>query len=57
MILADAMNEMRVWLDHNQIELIDFKIAPTGLPGIGFDIGFRREEEAARFQQAFQRFV
>jgi hypothetical protein len=50
-ILPDAMNEMRIWLDHNQVELVDFKIAMTDVPGTAFDIRFRREEEAALFER------
>ena len=50
-ILADAMNEMRIWLDHHRVELVDFKIAKTDVPGIGFDIRFRREEEATLFER------
>ena len=41
--LAEAMGEMRVWLDHHRVELVDFDIAQTRQPGIAFDLRFRRE--------------
>ena len=46
--LADAMSEMREWLDHHQVKPVEFKIAlaMTGVSGIVFDIRFQREEEA-----------
>jgi hypothetical protein len=52
-ILANAMNEMRVWLDHHQVELVDFRIAKTDVPSLAFDIRFRREEEATLFERVF----
>jgi hypothetical protein len=52
-ILTDAMNEMRIWLDHHHVELVDFKIAMTDVLGTAFDIRFRREEEASLFERAF----
>ena len=50
--LANAMKEMRVWLDHHQVELIGFNIANT-MPSLAFDLRFQREEEAALFERAF----
>ena len=50
--LANTMKEMRVWLDHHQVELIGFNIANT-MPSLAFDLRFRREEEAALFERAF----
>ena len=52
-MLADAMSEMRVWLDHNQIQLVGFNIAEDRMPGIAFDLRFRREAEASLFERTF----
>ena len=52
-MLANAINEMRAWLDHHEVKPVEFKIAMTGMPGIVFDIRFRREEEATLFERAF----
>jgi hypothetical protein len=43
-MLANAMNEMRAWLDTHRVKPVEFKIAMTGMPGIVFDIRLRREE-------------
>jgi hypothetical protein len=51
--LADAMAEMREWLDKHRVQPLEFKIARTGLPGIAFDIRFRSEHEAHLFEQQF----
>jgi hypothetical protein len=53
--LADAMNEMRVWLDEHQVKPVEFKIAMamTGVSGVVFDIRFRRKEEAILFERVF----
>lgn len=47
------MNEMRAWLDTHRVKPVEFKIAMTGMPGIVFDIRFRREEEAILFERVF----
>jgi len=52
-MLAEAMSEMRVWLDHHQIELVDFGIAETSVSGTAFDLRFRREAEASLCSVAF----
>jgi len=46
------MNEIRSWLDQNRIEPVDFKTV-VGREGIGFEIRFRTEGEAERFQREF----
>ena len=56
-MLADAMSEMRVWLDHHQIELVDFGIAETSVSGTAFDLRFRREAEASLCSRAFASLV
>jgi hypothetical protein len=52
-MLANAMNEMRAWLDTHRVKPVEFKIAMTGMPGIVFDIRLRREEEAILFERVF----
>jgi hypothetical protein len=51
--LADAMTNMRIWLDNHEIKPVEFKIAMTDVAGIAFDIRFQSEDEANLFQQAF----
>jgi hypothetical protein len=51
--LAETMAEMRTWFDKHRVEPIQFIIAMTGMPGIVFDLQFRREDEALEFQQMF----
>jgi hypothetical protein len=46
-----AMNEIRAWLDHRKIEPTSFAKADTG---VGFEIGFRSEDDAELFQREFQ---
>ena len=46
------MNEIRSWLDQNKTERIDFKTV-VGHEGIGFEIRFRTEGKAERFQREF----
>ena len=50
--IGSIMNEIRSWLDQNKIEPIDFKTV-VGREGIGFEIRFRTEGEAERFQREF----
>jgi hypothetical protein len=52
-MLASEMNGMRAWLDNHRVKPVEFKIAMTGMPGIVFDIRFRREEEAILFERVF----
>jgi hypothetical protein len=47
------MNDIRVWLDHRNIEPAWFKPVAKADSGVGFEIGFKTEEEARLFQQAF----
>ena len=51
--LTEAMSEMRVWLDHHQIELVDFGIAETNVSGTAFRLRFRRSAEASLCSLAF----
>ena len=50
--IGSIMSEIRSWLDQNKIEPIDFKTV-VGREGIGFEIRFRTEGEAERFQREF----
>ena len=52
MSLDKTMNEIRAWLDGERIEPIQFKTV-VGRAGLGFEISFRREREAERFQERF----
>jgi hypothetical protein len=51
--LANAMNEMRIWLDHTRLHPVGFKIATAGNTGIAFDVTFQNKADAAQFEQAF----
>ena len=51
--LANAMNEMRIWLDHTRLQPVGFKIAIAGDTGIAFDVTFQNKADAAQFEQAF----
>jgi hypothetical protein len=46
--LGKTMNDLRTWLDSERIEPVEFKTA-----GGSFEISFRREREAERFQRRF----
>ena len=50
--IGSIMNEIRSWLDQNRIQPVDFKTV-VGREGIGFEIRFRTEGEAERFQREF----
>ena len=54
---ADAvgafMNNLRVWLDHLQVEPADFVPVRLGDGHLAFDVHFRQKEQATLFRQAF----
>jgi hypothetical protein len=50
--IGSIMSEIRSWLDQHKIEPVDFKTV-VGREGIGFEIRFRTEGEAERFQREF----
>jgi hypothetical protein len=50
--IGEIMNEIRSWLDRNKIEAVDFRTV-VGHEGIGFEIRFRTEQDAERFQREF----
>jgi hypothetical protein len=52
MPLAETMRDIRIWLDSERIEPVEFK-AVVGRVGLGFEISFRDEHEAERFQERF----
>jgi hypothetical protein len=52
MPLAETMRNIRIWLDSERIEPVEFK-AVVGRVGLGFEISFRDEHEAERFQERF----
>jgi hypothetical protein len=54
--LGSAMNEIRTWLDGKKIETVHFKTV-VGSAGLGFEISFKSEQDAERFQQRFPALV
>ena len=45
---AEAMSQLRMWLDSRKVQPADFKI--TGDGRIGFEIGFSSERDAQEFK-------
>jgi hypothetical protein len=43
------MNDLRTWLDHRQIQPVDFKTLPRSLGGMGFEITFASPQDARFF--------
>jgi hypothetical protein len=54
--LGNTMNDIRTWLDAEKIQPVDFRTV-VGHAGIGFEISFRLEHEAERFQRRFASLV
>jgi hypothetical protein len=54
--LASTMNEIRMWLDSEKIEPSEFKMI-VSREGLGFEISFKSEEDAERFQRQFPTMV
>jgi hypothetical protein len=54
--LDNTMKDIRIWLDAEKIQPMDFRTV-VGHAGIGFEISFRFEQEAERFQQRFAPLV
>lgn len=52
MPLDKAMNEIRIWLDSERIQPMEFKMVVNGAV-LGFEISFRHDQEAARFEEQF----
>jgi hypothetical protein len=48
---GEAMSRLRMWLDSQKMQLATFKLAPLGR--VGFEISFRSEDDAIRFQGGF----
>ena len=46
-----TMNDIRTWLDHHQIQPVDFKTIPRSFGGMGFEITFANQHDARHFQQ------
>jgi hypothetical protein len=47
------MSSIRSWLDHRKIQPASFKPVATARSGVGFEIGFAREDEAHLFERDF----
>jgi hypothetical protein len=54
--LASTMIEIRTWLDREKIEATGFK-AVVGSAGLGFEISFKSDREAVRFQRQFPQLI
>jgi hypothetical protein len=54
MKLADAMSELRVWLDHNDCVPVSFDIRRQG-QGVLVRIVFAKDEQAEQFDRRFAR--
>jgi hypothetical protein len=54
--LGKTVNDIRTWLDAEKIEPVDFRTVVSHA-GIGFEISFRNEQEAERFQERFASLV
>jgi hypothetical protein len=52
MPLDKTMRDIRIWLDGERIAPVQFKTV-VGRAGLGFEIRFRHEREAERFQKRF----
>jgi type II secretory pathway component PulL len=50
--LVKVLNEIRTWLDSERVEPVRFKMV-VSRSGLGFEISFRNEHEAERFQERF----
>jgi hypothetical protein len=46
-----AMSGLRTWLDNQEMQPTLLKLAPLGR--VGFEIGFRSDDDARRFQGGF----
>ena len=51
--IGDRMGVMREWLDHRDIQLTDFRVAPLTRGSVAFDVSFRNPHEAKIFRAAF----
>jgi hypothetical protein len=56
MPLGETMRDIRIWLDSERIEPVDFKTV-VGRAGLGFEITFHDERDAERFQERFPSLV
>jgi hypothetical protein len=50
--LGSTMAEIRMWLDSEKIEPVEFKTV-VSRGAVGFEISFKRDRDAERFQQRF----
>ena len=49
------MHEIRSWLDHRHIQPASLLPVANARSGVGFEIGFNREDEAVSFRAGFSR--
>ena len=50
--LADFMGDLRIWLDSNKIQPIEFKTSPHG-GSVPIDVQFDNEDEATGLRRRF----
>lgn len=50
---GEMMNRIRLWLDSHKIEPTEFKTEIPKPGAVAFDIRFKSEDEAYRFEQEF----
>ena len=50
---GQTMSSIQSWLDHRKIQPASFKPVATARSGVGFEIGFTREDEAHLFERDF----
>jgi hypothetical protein len=54
-MIADAMAELRIWLDHNNCVPLSFDISKLPTGGIRVNVEFSDDVMAARFKREFGR--
>jgi hypothetical protein len=55
--IAQAMTDMRTWLDQNGIEPISFQTRPSRRGNFRIELRFSRSDQASRFAEAFRKSV
>jgi hypothetical protein len=50
---GETMNELRIWLDHHNIDSTSFTPVAKADSAVGFEIGFGTEDEASLFRNSF----
>ena len=53
--MADALAELRIWLDHNHCAPLDFEITKMPNGGVRVRVEFVEDEKAEAFERGFGR--